>query len=135
MIHTQNDSLRLQGSDTVSSEIFNQVFDSLDRLLYTIKNIQITTSNQVVATFTPSTFSNLVFYINMQAQDTSSVTANIFFQNIGGISQVYNILDSYTTSKNEFYSFNPIFLSTNNSPISIVCSGLNTSFSFSIEKN
>jgi hypothetical protein len=135
MIEKENGSLRVEGTDTVSSVVFNQVFDSLDRLVYSFKNIHIITSSQVIATLTPSTSSNFIFYINMYSENTSSVTANIFFQDNNNNSQTYNILDSYATSKNQYYSFNPIFLSTNTSPISVVCSGISTSFSLSIEKN
>ena len=134
MIEQQNGSLRVQGTDTVSAVVFNQVFDSLDRLVYTFKNVPIVTSNQVVATYTPSTSSNLVFYINMYAENTVSVTADIFFQNIGG-AQTYSILDNYQAAKNQSYSFNPIFLSTNTATVFVVCTGNSTSFSISIEKN
>jgi hypothetical protein len=134
MIEEQNGSLRLQGTDTVSAVVFNEVFNSLDRLVYTAKNVPIITSNQIIASYTPSTSSNLVFYINMYAEDTVSVTANILFQNAAGV-QTYSILDNYQTIKNQSYSFYPIFLSTNTSSISVVCTGNSTSFSISIEKN
>lgn len=134
MIEQQNGSLRVEGTDTVSAVVFNQVFNSLDRLVYTFKNIPIVTSNQVIASFTPSTSSNFVFYINMYAENTVSVTANILFQNDWG-AQTYSILDNYEAAKNQSYSFNPIFLSTNTAPISVVCTGHSTSFSISIEKN
>jgi hypothetical protein len=134
MIEQQNGSLRVQGTDTVSVAVFNQVFDSLDRLVYTAKNVPIITSNQIIASYTPSTSSNLVFYVNMYAQDTVSVTADILFQNLAG-AQTYSILDNYQTVKDQFYSFYPIFLSTNTSSISVVCTGNSTSFSVSIEKN
>lgn len=117
-----NKTIRVDGTDIVSTEIFNQVFSSLDRTIFTVQNIQVVGQNQTLGTFTSSLTNNINVLISVVTNQSSQVDIKINYSNQLG-SQQYDLLSSYTLSGSETYTFNPAFISTSiGTPVSIVIS-------------
>lgn len=117
-----NKTIRVDGTDIVSTEIFNQVFSSLDRTIFTVQNIQVVGQNQTLGTFTSSLTNNINVLISVVTNQSSQVDIKINYSNQLGAQQ-YDLLSSYTLSGSETYTFNPAFISTSiGTPVSIVIS-------------
>lgn len=120
MITNPNGTKRVQDADLVYTSVFNDVFDSLDKVAITKHNIGVTQSPQTIFSFTPSSLFNnnisVAFYLRLTAGCT--ISASINYTDDGGAQQ-FNILNNYYFSSAESYSFSPIFISTTNQPISL----------------
>lgn len=117
-----NKTIRVDGTDIVSTEIFNQVFSSLDRTIFTVQNIQVVGQNQTLGTFTSSLTNNINVLFSVVTNQPSQVDIKINYSNQLGAQQ-YDLLSSYTLSGSETYTFNPAFISTSiGTPVSIVIS-------------
>lgn len=128
MITNPNGSKRFQDSDLVHTTVFNTVLDSFDRVAITKNNIGVTQSPQQIFSFTPSNlFTNnlcISFYVNTTAQ--CALSATLSYSDNSGV-QTINILNGYTLSSPNSYSFSPIYISaTNNQPVSLTVYSGNT---------
>ncbi len=120
MITNPNGTKRVQDTDLVYTSVFNQVFDSLDKVAVTINNAGVTQSPQTIFSFTPSNLFNnnisIAFYLRLTVGCT--ISATIDYEDDGG-PQEFKILNNYYFSSPDSYSFSPIFISTTNQPISL----------------
>lgn len=120
MITNSNKTIRFEDSDLVTTSIFNQALSSLDRTLLTIKNVVITTNNQMIANFTSSLTDNIALFINLKTLEDCIVDIRINYQDSFGAQQ-YVLLNNYNLKNPDTYSFNPFYISINQgTPITII---------------
>lgn len=124
MIQKPTGSKRLEGTDLVSANNFNEVFSSLDTYLDIKNNIAITESNQLILNFIPEKIdNNICISMSIRLSEQSNITLYINYQDRNG-NQIYSILNQEHLDV-DTYIFDPIFVSTTNSNVSLYLNSTN----------
>lgn len=103
---------RFEDTDLVTTDTFNEALASLDRTIATVKNIAVTSANQLITSFNSSLTDNICIFINMKALASCNVTIKIIYEDSFG-TQNYEVLDNFQVTSLDSYNFNPIYISIN----------------------
>lgn len=122
MITNSNGTKRLEGTDLVLVDNFNQVFDSLDNIKLNLKNISINQNNQHIFDIgLPQNENNISINIYLKVLTPCNITLLISY-NDGTGTKTYNILNNEYFASTGSYSFDPLFIMCNNSTVSLIAS-------------
>jgi hypothetical protein len=122
MITNSNGTKRLEGTDLVLVDNFNQVFDSLDNTKLKLNNISINQNNQhIFDTSLSQNHNNISINLYLKILSPCTVTLYLTYSD-NQIVKTYNILSSEYFQSSGEYSFDPIFFVCDNSAVSLIAS-------------